>query len=122
MQEPDDRRGMFISAAAASWKIVFEEFSFAMCHPPSYRLVFLFPTLGLADSSEKRVCLRVPELTPMYTFTYAHTNEVTRGPCAKGSLRKGAVGVFSVSNRARFGNPERGWVPTVGDSRARCPT
>lgn len=110
---------MFVSAVI-SRKIVFEGFSFAMCYPdffPSYGLVFLFPTPGLADISEKRVCYRASELTPMYTFTYTHiyTNEV--------SLRRGGVvGELSIANCVQFRNPECGWFPTVGDSRAGCPT
>lgn len=35
---------------------------------------------------------------------------------------RAAVGVLSVSNRVRFGNPACGWVPAVGDSRAGRPT
>lgn len=55
----------------------------------------------------------------MYMYTYKRSDK--RGPFAKDSLRSAAIGVFSVSNCVRFGNPECGWLPTVEDSRAGCP-
>ena len=93
--------------------------------PPSrlsqYRLVFnSYPRL--ADTSERQVCYWVSDLTPRYTYTDIYKRSDKRGWCAKESMRHAAVRVFSVSNCVRFGNPERGWGLTVGDSKAGCLT
>lgn len=48
--------------------------------------------------------------------------EWQKGLVCQGERETRPVRVFSVSNCVRFGNPERGWGPTIGDSRAGCLT
>lgn len=100
-QKPDD--GKCLSLQSHHGKLFLKGFLLQCATQTSFPVTgwcFYSPPRGWQTLLKKRVCNRVSELTPMYTFTYTYIHKRSdKGAHLPESLRSGAApGVLSVSN------------------------